>query len=82
MQVGASTSLRAVLNNDETNAGVKWIAVCGSSDCGSFDPVQTTSGENSTYTAPAVVPNGGSVQITATSIADPTKGASAKISIN
>jgi len=82
MQAGASTSFRAVLNNDNSNAGVMWTVICGSTDCGSFDPAETTSAESTTYTAPATVPTGGSVQVTATSIADPTKAVSAKVSIN
>lgn len=81
MQSGASTQLRVVLNNDATNAGVNWTVLCGSSDCGSFNPAQTTSGETTTYTAPATVPTGGIVQVSATSIADPTKAVSATISI-
>lgn len=82
LHIGASAQFRAVLSNDNSNAGVKWTAVCGSADCGSFDPTQTTSAESTTYTAPATAPTGGSVQVTATSIADPTKAASAKVSIN
>ncbi len=81
MQAGASAQIRAVLNNDTTDAGVNWTVLCASTACGSFDPVQTTSGEATTYTAPATVPVGGTVQVTATSMADPTKAASATISI-
>jgi hypothetical protein len=82
MRAGASSAFRVVLNNDDTNAGVNWTVICGSSDCGSFDPVQTTSGVTTTYTAPATVPTGDTVQVTATSSADPTKSVSAKITIN
>ena len=82
MQTGASAQFRVVLNNDDTNAGVNWTVLCGSSDCGSFGPTQTTSGVDTVYTAPATVPSGGTVKITATSIADPTKAVSATISIN
>jgi hypothetical protein len=82
LQHGASAVFRAVLNNDNSNDGVKWTVICGSTDCGSFEPVQTLSAESTTYTAPATVPTGGSVQVTATSIADPTKAVSAKVTIN
>lgn len=82
LQADASASFRVVLNNDTTDAGVKWTVTCGSSSCGSFDPVQTTSGVTTTYTAPVTVPTGNTVQVTATSIADPTKTASATITIN
>lgn len=81
LQTGASTQLRAVLNNDVSNAGVSWTVICGSSDCGSFKPAQTSSGVATTYTAPAIAPTGGTVQVTATSVTDPTKAASATISI-
>jgi hypothetical protein len=81
LQTGASTQLRAVLNNDVSNAGVNWTVICGSSDCGSFKPTQTSSGVATTYTAPAIAPTGGTVQVTATSVTDPTKAASATISI-
>ncbi len=81
LQAGASTLLRAVLNNDTASAGVNWMVICGSSDCGSFKPSQTASGVATTYTAPAVAPTGGNVQVTATSVTDPTKTASATISI-
>jgi hypothetical protein len=81
LTAGTSTQLRAVLNNDPANAGVKWTVICGSSDCGSFAPAQTGSGIATTYTAPAVAPVNGVVQVTATSVTDPTKAASATISI-
>ena len=64
----------ATVSNDATNKGVDWTVNC--SDCGSFNPTHTASGATTTYTAPASVPNGGSVTITATSTADPTKSAS------
>lgn len=81
LQVKASAQFRAVLDNDVTNAGVRWSVLCGSTDCGSFSPVTTNSGVATTYVAPATVPTGGNVQITATSIADPTKATSAHVSI-
>ncbi|WP_263358138.1 hypothetical protein [Acidicapsa ligni] len=82
LQAGASTSFKAVLYNDNGNAGVTWSVLCSSTDCGSFDPVKTTSGVTTTYTAPASAPTGGTVKVTATSVADPTKAASATISID
>jgi len=81
LSTGTSKQFRAVLNNDNTNAGVNWTAVCGASACGSFNPAQTTSGVDTTYTAPASSPAGGNVQITATSVADPTKAVAATIQI-
>jgi hypothetical protein len=81
MEVSASKQFRAVLNNDATNAGVRWSALCGSTDCGAFGPVETLSGVATTYIAPAVVPVDGTVQIVANSIADPTKTITAIVSI-
>lgn len=81
LEVGASAQFRAALNNDVTSAGVRWSIICGSTDCGFFGPVETISGVATTYVAPAIVPAGGNVQITATSVADPTKSMSATILI-
>lgn len=81
MQVAASAQFKAAFNNDVNNAGIRWSVVCGSTDCGVFGPVETAGGVATTYLAPATVPSGGYVQVTATSVADPTKAISAKISI-
>jgi hypothetical protein len=81
MQAGASAQFRVALNNDVTNAGVRWSVICGSADCGSFGPIETASGVATTYLAPASIPAGGNVQVTATSVGDPTKAISATISI-
>ena len=79
--LSVATQFKAVLNNDVTGAGVNWTVLCSSSDCGSFNPRQTASGVLTTYTTPATVPTGGTVVVTATSIADPTKSVSATIQI-
>jgi hypothetical protein len=81
MQAGMITKIKAVVANDTTNAGARWSVICGSTNCGTFSPIETTSGVATTYTAPASVPTGGIVQVTATSVADPTKSASATITI-
>jgi hypothetical protein len=82
MNAGTTTQLRVVLNNDVTDAGVNWTVICGSSDCGSFNPAKTTSAVDTVYTAPATAPEGGIVKVTATSIADPTKAVVATITID
>jgi hypothetical protein len=82
LRAGTTTQLRVVLNNDVTDAGVNWTVICGSSDCGSFNPAKTTSAVDTVYTAPATVPEGDIVKVTATSIADPTKAVVATITIN
>lgn len=81
LQTSASTQIKAVVNNDAANAGVNWSVVCASTDCGSFSKAKTASGVATTYTAPASVPSGGTVQVTATSVTDPTKAVSSTITI-
>ncbi len=81
LQAGESAQFRAALNNDVTNAGVRWSAACPSTDCGVFGPVETASGVATAYVAPAVVPAGGKVQIIGTSIADPTKAVTVSVLI-
>ncbi len=79
---GTTASLTAVVSNDSKNAGVNWSVTCGSSGaCGSFNPTGTASGSATVYTAPAAVPTGNTVMVTATSVTDPTKFASATITI-
>ena len=70
---GATLTLAAIVSNDPTNAGVDWAASCQGSSCGSFSPKHTASGAPTVYTAPASIPTGGTVNITATSTADKTK---------
>ena len=81
LAAGASTELRAAINNDATTAGVAWSVICAAADCGSFQPASTRSGVATTYTAPAETPQGGSVQVVATSVTDPTKATSATVAI-
>jgi hypothetical protein len=75
MQINQTVGIGATVTNDPTDAGVIWTATCGSSVCGSFNSTQTG------YTAPSVVPTGGTVTITATSHTDTTKSASVKLTI-
>lgn len=80
MVVNTTVTFLALVGNDPLNAGVIYTATCGSSACGSFNPMVATSGQ-STYTAPSVVPAGSTVTITATSLTDTSKSASATITI-
>ncbi|HXN51157.1 MAG TPA: hypothetical protein VN943_04410 [Candidatus Acidoferrum sp.] len=80
MQTNATASIAATVSNDPANKGVTWSCV-PSAACGSFTPAQTASGTTTTYTAPANVPSGGSVTITATSVSDTTKSATASVTI-
>ncbi len=73
----AGAPLVATVSNDSANGGVDWAVNCASAGaCGSFSPTHTASGAPTTYTAPASVPTGSTVTITATSTTDPTKSAS------
>ena len=80
VEVGLSTSLSAAVTGDNQNAGVDWTVTCGSASCGTFNPVHTASGANTTYTAPSTSPTGGTVTVTASST-DSTNGASASATI-
>lgn len=80
LQVSASFALRALITNDVTaNPQVQWTVACGAAACGSFSPATTGSDVATTYSAPAAIPPGNSVTVTATSVTDPTKSASAAI---
>jgi hypothetical protein len=69
-----SAPLIAAVSNDTANAGVDWSVTCGSQgSCGTFSPAHTVSGAATSYTAPAAIPAGGTVTITAASTSDPTK---------
>jgi hypothetical protein len=79
--IAATLSLTAVVNNDSAGAGVNWKVTCGSTQCGSFNPVSTGSSVATVYTAPAAIPTGNTVTLVATSISDSTKSVSASITI-
>jgi hypothetical protein len=81
LPVNGTTSFKAVLTNDYVAGGANWTATCGASSCGSFSPAKTSSGEATTYTAPASVPPGSTVVIAATSVTDPTKSISTVLTI-
>jgi hypothetical protein len=80
LEVNTTASFAAKVTNDPVGAGVIWSASCGTAACGSFNPVTTTI-QTTTYTAPSVVPPGGSVTITATSLTDTTAHASITLQI-
>lgn len=82
LQVNASYALRAQITNDvSANPQVTWSVHCGGSACGSFSPTTTPNEEPATYTAPTAIPPANTVTITATSVTDSTKSASATIAI-
>lgn len=73
LSTGAQAMVIASVANDSTDMGVDWNVSCSSAKCGSFGPVHTASGAPTTFTAPASLPPGNSVNITAASTADKTK---------
>jgi hypothetical protein len=79
---GSTINLTAVVSNDSANAGVKWSVTCGSAQCGSFSAASTASGTATKFTAPTSTPNPATVAVTATSVTDSTKSASATITIS
>jgi hypothetical protein len=82
LQVGGTTTLSASVTNDIANAGVDWVAICGSApNCGSFSPSHTASGGTTTYTAPLAVPAHQTVSLTALSTTDQSKAFAATVTI-
>jgi len=71
----------ATVTNDFLNRGVTWSlsgAGCSGAACGSLSRVTTTS---VTYIAPSNIPSPATLAVTATSIGDTTKSASATITV-
>ncbi len=81
LQTGATAGIAAVVANDPANAGVNFTCV-PTEQCGTFSPNPIASNVPSTYQAPATVPTGGTVTVTATSVTDTTKSVSATIAID
>ncbi len=82
LPVGGTASVSATVSNDIANAGVDWVAACGSvPNCGSFSPPHTQSGTSSTFTAPLDVPAGNTITVTAISTTDHSKVSAAIVTI-
>jgi hypothetical protein len=82
MSVGGNVSVSATVNNDVANAGVDWVATCGSApNCGTFSPAHTASGAATKFTAPLDVPSGNTVAVTAMATTDRSKIAASKVTI-
>jgi hypothetical protein len=71
-----STTLTATVTNDASSAGVTWSVTCGSPGaCGGIsNPGGSAGSYTAMYNAPAAVPAGGSVTISATPIAQSPAG--------
>ncbi|MGB8325435.1 MAG: hypothetical protein WCE52_20925 [Candidatus Acidiferrum sp.] len=80
LQTGLTASVAATTTND-AGGMVTW-SCAPAGTCGSFSVSPTASGAATVYTAPAATPSGGLVTITATSVTDTTKTASAVVMEN
>jgi hypothetical protein len=82
LPVATSAQVSAAVNNDPANAGVDWIATCGSTpNCGSFFPAHTASGAATTFTAPTAVPAHTTIGVTALSSTDHSKAAASTVTV-
>src|ERR1700685_618100 len=85
LAAGTNSNVVATVTHDPAAAGVTWSCTPGNSaaTCGSFNPAQTPSGTASVYTAPPGPPSStnGVVTITATSVTNTARSASAPITI-
>jgi hypothetical protein len=85
LTAGTNSNVVATVTHDPKAAGVTWSCTPGNSaaTCGSFNPAQTPSGTASVYTAPPSAPSStnGVVTITATSVTNTARSASAPITI-
>ena len=79
---GTSAQLTASVTGDSAGKGVNWTVTCSTQQCGSVSPASTPSGVPTTYTAPSAPSTSLMVTITATSIADGSKAASAVITVS
>jgi len=78
---GGTQGFTAMVGNDYLSRGVTWSLSgmgCSGATCGSLTGMTTSA---VTYNAPAAVPNPATVTLTATSINDSAKSASAKITV-
>jgi len=81
-QLGGTRQFTATIETGSSSVGVAWTLTCSSIPCGTVSPASTASGAPTTYTVPVTLPAANlSVTLTATSVADSTKSASAAITV-
>jgi dienelactone hydrolase len=83
--VNITQDFTGTVANDPAGMGVNWsitqnTSLCPTA-CGTIAPASTASGAPATYTAPATLPADPVVAPVATSISDPTKSASAAVTL-
>jgi hypothetical protein len=88
IEIGLSTPLSAIVQNDSSNGGVLWTLNCDiGANCGTLTASSSASGNMIGYTAPSTipegdVPNGGmALTITATSATDSMAFATATVTL-
>lgn len=84
MLTGATANLVVVVQNDASNAGDDLSLDCGSPGaCGTIVPAHTdgTIGSFAVYTAPDLVPTGGTVTISASSTTNPSQSVAAVVAL-
>jgi hypothetical protein len=82
VQPGATQQFTATIETGSASQGVTWTLTCSSVPCGTLSSTSTASGAPMTYTVPIALPAANlSVTLTATSVADSTKSASAAITV-
>jgi len=80
---GAYAGIAATVTNDNNGGSVTFSCVPNTpaGACGTFTPAQSTSNIPVCYLAPGEIPSENPVTVTATSVTDPTKSVSAKVTI-
>ena len=81
---GGSQQFTATVHNDRHNRGVRWTlsgAGCTGSLCGTLSSTTSATGTPVTYAAPPNVPGPATVILTATSVSNTAKSASATITV-
>lgn len=84
VNLSAPQQFTATVFNDPSNSGVAWSvtgAGCSGTPCGTLSATSSASGAPLTYSAPAIAPNPRTVTVTATSVADIGKSASAAVTV-
>jgi hypothetical protein len=84
VQVSQAQSFTATVTSDAQSRGVTWSlsgASCSGATCGTLSATSSASGAPITYSAPASIPTPPTVSLTAISVSDNTRSASATITV-
>jgi len=80
--VSQTAQFNVSVQNDRQNKGVTWTLTQSGISCNAACGMVSTGATTATYHAPANVPQGSAVVLTATSLADSTKSGSAQITVS